>query len=64
MKLKALLKDLKKINPGLENDMYDLERDIDEEPRSYLRRLASKFHCPCRLYVSIFAPLKPLRVGG
>ena len=46
MKLKALLKDLKKINPGLENDMYDLERDIDEEPRSYFKAIGIEVPLP------------------
>ena len=46
MKLKALLKDLKKINPGLQDDIYDLERDIDEEGRSYFKAIGIEVPLP------------------
>jgi hypothetical protein len=46
MKLKALLKDLKKINLGLEIDMYDLERDIDEDGRSYFKAIGIEVPLP------------------
>ena len=46
MKLKALLKDLKKINLGLEIDKYDLERDIDEEGRRYFKAIGIEVPLP------------------
>lgn len=46
MKLKPLLKDLKKINPNLECDIYDLERDVDEEAKSYFKAIGIEVPLP------------------